>query len=43
LKPEVNDSGYDLVVEVGGILRHVQLLWLNVDVAAGALVDGSAA
>ena len=25
LKPQVDDSGYDLVLETGGIVRHVQL------------------
>ncbi len=25
LKPQVDDGGYDLVLEVGGIVRHVQL------------------
>lgn len=25
LKPQVDDSGYDLVLEAGGIVRHVQL------------------
>ena len=25
LKPQVDDGGYDLVVEVGSIIRHVQL------------------
>lgn len=25
LKPQVDDSGYDLVIEANGILRHIQL------------------
>jgi hypothetical protein len=25
LKPEVDDSGYDLVLEANGFVRHVQL------------------